>query len=118
MPTYDYHCEECGRTQEIFHSINETRRKCPHCGSTKFRRLFGPGAGFLFRGSGFYITDYRSPEYLSKAKAESGGGSGAAESKPSSSDSPSRPAEKTEKTEKPGKVEKTSKRSSSTKASA
>ena len=73
MPTYDYRCEDCRKTMEIFHRMSETKRKCPRCGSSRFRRLLGAGAGFLFRGSGFYTTDYRSSDYLSKAKAESEG---------------------------------------------
>src|ERR1041385_128216 len=80
VPTYDYQCEDCKRTIEIFHPMSETRRKCPKCGSSRFKKLIGAGAGFLFRGSGFYITDYRSSEYMSKAKAESeGAGKAAAE---------------------------------------
>ena len=71
MPTYDYECGACNRRFEIFHSIAETRKKCPKCGESKLNRLIGPGSGFLFRGSGFYITDHRSPDYSSKAKAES-----------------------------------------------
>jgi putative FmdB family regulatory protein len=73
VPTYDYKCEGCKRTMEIFHSITETKRKCPHCGAQKLVKQFGPGSGFLFKGSGFYITDYRNPDYKSKAKAESEG---------------------------------------------
>ncbi len=71
MPTYDYQCGSCNKSMEIFHSIREERKKCPLCGSLKLKRLIGPGSGFLFRGSGFYITDYRSSDYQSKAKAES-----------------------------------------------
>lgn len=77
MPTYDYECQACGTTVEIFHGINETPRpKCPECGARRLKRQIGSGAGFLFRGSGFYITDYRSEDYKRKAKAEAGGGSG------------------------------------------
>jgi putative FmdB family regulatory protein len=71
VPTYDYHCENCKRTTEIFHSIHETKRKCPHCGASRLVKLIGPGSGFLFKGSGFYITDHRNSDYKSKAKAES-----------------------------------------------
>lgn len=75
MPTYEYRCEACKKHFEIFHSIKETRKKCPSCGSGKLVQCFGPGAGFIFKGSGFYITDYRSPDYREKAKAESEKGS-------------------------------------------
>ena len=76
MPTYDYECQACGKSHEFFHGISETPKiECPSCGSHKLRRLIGAGAGFLFRGAGFYVTDYRSPDYKAKAKAESSGGS-------------------------------------------
>ncbi len=88
MPTYDYECGACNRHFEIFHSITETRKKCPKCGQSKLVRLIGPGSGFLFRGSGFYITDYRSPDYSSKAKAESSSSS----SKSASADTSKSPA--------------------------
>ncbi len=70
MPTYDYECGACKKTFEIFHSMSEKRKKCPKCGAQRLTRLFGPGSGFLFKGSGFYITDYRSADYASKAKAD------------------------------------------------
>ncbi len=71
MPTYEYECEACGAKFERFQSITEPPvRRCPHCRRAKVKRLIGAGAGLLFRGSGFYITDYRSPEYQAKAKAE------------------------------------------------
>jgi predicted nucleic acid-binding Zn ribbon protein len=73
---------------EIFHSISETRRKCPSCGKQKLRKLIGAGAGLIFKGSGFYITDYRSEDYKKKAKAESGDSSaGAGDAKSSKSSS-------------------------------
>lgn len=71
MPTYDYVCRACKKQVEIFHSITEEKKVCPLCGEPKLKRMIGPGSGFIFRGSGFYITDYRSSDYLSKAKAES-----------------------------------------------
>ena len=76
MPTYEYECEACGKTHEEFQSITAAPlRLCPHCGKEKLKRVIGGGAGFLFKGSGFYITDYRSSEYKSKAKSEAGPGS-------------------------------------------
>ena len=71
MPTYEYECEACGHRFELFQSINDgVKRKCPKCGRVKLRRLIGAGAAVLFRGSGFYQTDYRSPEYHRRAKEE------------------------------------------------
>ena len=71
MPTYEYECRKCGRTFEKFQRISEAPlRRCPTCkGAVK--RLLGTGAGLLFKGSGFYITDYRSESYKSSAKADS-----------------------------------------------
>jgi putative FmdB family regulatory protein len=78
MPTYDYQCDACGHEFELFQSITEpVQRKCPECGKLKLRRLFGTGAAVVFKGSGFYQTDYRSESYKERAKAdkESSGGS-------------------------------------------
>lgn len=74
MPTYDYRCEQ-GHTFELFHSIkDETPKSCPECG-TPAKRVPSGGSGLLFKGSGFYITDYRSKDYKSKANAERSSGS-------------------------------------------
>jgi putative FmdB family regulatory protein len=71
MPTYDYQCDACGHAFELFQSITEPlKRKCPQCGKLKLRRLFGSGAAIVFRGSGFYQTDYRSDSYRKAAEAE------------------------------------------------
>jgi putative FmdB family regulatory protein len=71
MPTYDYECQACGHRFEHFQSMTDkVLRKCPACGQRKLKRLIGPGAGFLFHGSGFYITDYRSESYKAGEKAE------------------------------------------------
>lgn len=76
MPTYEYHCDACGNDFEQFQSITAAPiKKCPKCGKSKARRLISAGAGLIFKGSGFYITDYRSEGYDKAAKAESGGGS-------------------------------------------
>ena|SRR5687768_480894 len=73
MPTYDYKCDACGHTFELFQSIKaDPVKKCPVCGKNKVKRLIGAGAGLIFKGSGFYITDYREPSYADKAKADSG----------------------------------------------
>ncbi|MCG3153590.1 MAG: hypothetical protein DKINENOH_00180 [bacterium] len=60
MPTYDYDCSSCGRTTEIFQSITAPPvEKCPHCGGKVSRRISG-GTGLIFKGSGFYLTDYKN----------------------------------------------------------
>jgi len=72
MPTYDYRCEACGHEMELFQNISEApKRKCPACKKSKLKRMIGGGAGFLFRGSGFYLTDYRSESYKQAASADS-----------------------------------------------
>ncbi|MCE5326025.1 MAG: zinc ribbon domain-containing protein [Planctomycetaceae bacterium] len=72
MPTYDYQCLKCERTFEKFQSItSRPGATCPGCGSRKVRRLIGTGAGIIFKGSGFYCTDYRSDSYKASAKKES-----------------------------------------------
>ncbi len=71
MPTYDYECDACGHEFEQFQSITASPlKKCPACGKLKLRRLIGTGAGIIFKGSGFYETDYRSESYKKAAKAE------------------------------------------------
>jgi putative FmdB family regulatory protein len=73
MPTYEYECQKCGHHFERFQSMTaEPLRRCPVCRG-KVKRLLGTGAGLLFRGSGFYITDYRSPGYKEAAKKEKSG---------------------------------------------
>jgi putative FmdB family regulatory protein len=71
MPTYDYECKKCGHAFEEFQSITANHlRKCPVCKKNSLQRLIGAGAGVIFKGAGFYATDYRSKEYKEKAKAE------------------------------------------------
>lgn len=72
MPTYDYECTACGHEFECFQSITEgSRRKCPACGRLKLRRVISSGAGVIFKGSGFYETDYkRSSTGAASAKKE------------------------------------------------
>ena len=92
MPTYDYECDVCGHTFEKFQSITASAiRKCPACGKLKVRRLLGTGAGIIFRGSGFYQTDYRSDSYRKAAEKDKPAGS----------------TEKPESKSKPAKSEKT-----------
>jgi putative FmdB family regulatory protein len=100
MPTYDYECKSCEYTFELFQSINEpVKKKCPRCKKNSLRRLFGTGAALLFKGSGFYQTDYRSESYKKGAEAEKkasdGGSSKSGDSKPAAAKaSDSKPAER------------------------
>ena len=72
MPTYDYLCSGCGHAFEKFQSITASpSKKCPECKKMKLQRLIGAGAGVIFKGTGFYETDYRSKTYTdAKSKAE------------------------------------------------
>lgn len=72
MPTYDYQCDACQHEWELFQRITEDPvKKCPECGKKKAVRQFGTGAAIMFKGSGFYETDYRSDSYKKSAKADS-----------------------------------------------
>lgn len=71
MPTYEYRCGACEHQFEQFQSITaKPLRKCPACGKSALERLIGTGGGVIFRGSGFYETDYRSESYKKAAEAE------------------------------------------------
>ncbi|MBL8694385.1 MAG: zinc ribbon domain-containing protein [Planctomycetes bacterium] len=83
MPTYDYVCDGCDHRFEQFQSMNDSAlKKCPKCNKSKLRRLIGAGAGIIFKGSGFYITDY-------KKSGSSGSNSDSPSSTPNSSPSSS-----------------------------
>ena len=102
MPTYDYLCENCGHEFEHFQSITaKLLRKCPECGKMTLKRLIGSGAGVIFKGSGFYQTDYRTDSYTSgEKKAKSTTTSTTkddAKTKPESKPPPKKPATKTKK---------------------
>ena len=89
MPTYEYECEKCGKRFEAFQSITaEPLTKCNDeaCGGT-VKRLFSAGAGFIFKGSGFYITDYRSESYKKAAQSDGGASAAASASKTKSTGS-------------------------------
>ncbi len=71
MPTYDYECDACQHKFELYQGINdEVKKKCPECKKNKLRRLLGTGAAIVFKGSGFYQTDYRSESYRKSQAAE------------------------------------------------
>ena len=71
MPTYDYECKACGHEFEKFQPITASAiRKCPECSKLKVKRLIGAGAGIIFKGSGFYQTDYRSENYKKSAEKD------------------------------------------------
>ena len=101
MPTYEYNCDACEHTFDEFQSMSDKPlRKCPKCGKLKLRRAFGIGAAVIFKGSGFYQTDYRSESYKSSAKAD--------EPKPASekTDTPKDSNASTTKQDKPAKPKK------------
>ena len=86
MPTYDYVCDACGHALEAFHAMSAPPlRTCPKCGKKKLVRKIGAGAGVIFKGSGFYQTDYKSPLRGSATKSE-GEGAGASEKGAASSE--------------------------------
>ncbi|PWU07994.1 MAG: FmdB family transcriptional regulator [Verrucomicrobia bacterium] len=99
MPTYEYECEKCQKHFEIFQSMkDQALTECPasHCqmeawGHGKVKRLLGTGAGLIFKGSGFYITDYRSQGYQEAAKKEKGEKKPAQKEAPPQSGSPTKP---------------------------
>jgi putative FmdB family regulatory protein len=84
MPTYEYKCQKCHHRFEVFQSIKDApKRSCPQCRG-RVKRLLGTGAGLIFKGSGFYITDYRKPGYTEAAKKETPAATPAAAPKESS----------------------------------
>ncbi|MEQ8210826.1 MAG: zinc ribbon domain-containing protein [Lacipirellulaceae bacterium] len=100
MPTYDYECDACGHEFELFQSISDPlKRKCPECSKLKLRRLFGTGAAVVFKGSGFYETDYRSESYKKGAEKDK------KSKEDSSKKSESKSEKKSEKKSKPKKAD-------------
>jgi putative FmdB family regulatory protein len=85
MPTYDYRCTACEHEFEEFQSMTApVLKKCPKCGKNTLERLIGTGAALMFKGSGFYITDYRSDSYKKSAEADKPASESKTESKPES----------------------------------
>jgi putative FmdB family regulatory protein len=90
MPTYDYQCTACDHEFEVFQPISApVKRKCPECGELRLKRLIGAGAAVMFKGSGFYQTDYRSESYKKRAAEETSTPSETKTDK--AADSPSKP---------------------------
>ncbi len=101
MPTYDYRCKACEHEFELFQSMSDSvKRKCPECGKLKLERLIGIGAAVIFKGDGFYQTDYRSESYKKAAAADAKSSS---DSKGSDKDSSSKAETKTDTKSKPSK---------------
>jgi putative FmdB family regulatory protein len=107
MPTYDYSCDGCQHEFEVFEPITaQPQKKCPKCKKNKLRRLFGAGAGLVFKGSGFYQTDYRSEGYKKAAAAD----------KPADSAAPSDSGSKKSESKSNGSAKSDSKSSTSSKS--
>ena len=88
MPTYEYRCNACDHEWEDFQSIKaKPTKKCPACGKNKAERLISAGGGIIFKGTGFYETDYRSESYKKAAKADKQASEPKSESKSSGSES-------------------------------
>ena len=92
MPTYEYQCQKCRRQHEVFQSITaQPLTKCPTC-SGRLKRLLGSGSGFLFKGSGFYTTDYRSKGYREAKQKDQPTSTTTPPTKPSEKGTDSKPA--------------------------
>src|SRR5262249_16516292 len=112
MPTYEYQCDACEHNFDEFQSMTDKPlKKCPECGKSKLRRIFGTGAAILFKGSGFYQTDYRSESYKAGAKADQEGGKSDTTSKDAATGASATNTEKTKPAADPPKA-KNSKKSS------
>ena len=107
MPTYDYICEDCEYEFEQFQSIKaRPLRRCPMCGKSGLKRLIGAGSGLIFKGSGFYETDYRSESYKKAEKSEKGATDTAAAEK--KTDTEAKDSDSADKARKASKDEKKS----------
>ena len=104
MPTYDYVCSACGKAFEQFQEMSAKKlRKCPRCGKSALERQVGAGAGLIFKGSGFYITDYRSSGYSDKKKKEGGDGASTTPASPPAAKPGAAPAAAEKPKKSPGK---------------
>ncbi|MDA7918363.1 MAG: zinc ribbon domain-containing protein [Mariniblastus sp.] len=103
MPTYDYICDACEHAWELFQKITDDPvKKCPECGKKKAVRQFGTGAAIMFKGSGFYETDYRSDSYKKSAEADKSKKSDSKDSKSGSTTSEKKSSGTDKPTKKPG----------------
>jgi len=104
MPTYDYRCNACDYEFELFQSMSEpVKRTCPECGKRKLERLIGTGAALLFKGSGFYETDYRSDSYKKAKDADKPETKSESKAGSKSDDKPGKKTEKKSDTKKSDK---------------
>ena len=118
MPTYDYQCQACGHSWELFQSMNDDPVKsCPKCKKRKAKRLLGVGAGLIFKGTGFYETDYKNKSGGEKKEGSSDSDSGSSDSSDSSKSSDSGKSSDSSKSSdsKSSSTKKESKKSSGTK---
>lgn len=112
MPTYDYECDACGHKFEIYQGINDDKlKKCPECKKLKLRRLLGTGGAIMFKGSGFYQTDYRSESYKKAAAADKPSSSSSDSSSSSSNSSSSASSDSSKGSKSSGSSESKSKKS-------
>ena len=96
MPTYEYECDACGHAFEEFQYMSDAPlKKCPSCGKKKLNRLIGAGAGIIFKGSGFYETDYKRKESPKPASSEASSSAGSAK-KDAPAKTESKPAAKSD----------------------
>jgi putative FmdB family regulatory protein len=103
MPTYDYVCQECGAKFERFQKMSDGMlRKCPECGRLKLKRLMGIGAGIIFKGSGFYETDYKRKSSGNGKPAKSTVSAGSSDSSDSSAKESAKPENTSTETKKAG----------------
>jgi putative FmdB family regulatory protein len=103
MPTYDYECRKCHHRFEVFHGMSDDKpRRCPKCRG-RAARVPAAGAGLIFKGSGFYITDYRDKSYADKAREEGAASKGGDAAEPKSAESSKESPAKGADTTKPAK---------------
>jgi putative FmdB family regulatory protein len=114
MPTYEYQCDACDHNFDEFQSmLEEPLKRCPRCGKLKLRRKFGAGGAIIFKGSGFYQTDYRSESYKAAAKAEQESAKPASDKSDKAAANSATDTSSKESTEKPAKAKKKTSKSPS-----
>lgn len=114
MPTYEYHCDGCGKNVDIFHSMTAAPAEvCPNCGAKKLHRLISGGSGIIFKGSGFYCTDYKKSSSTPASTSNTTSSSSDDSSKSSSGTSGSDASKSSESVSKSGTSKSGSSKSSS-----